>query len=142
VSRALALAVAGIVVGAAGPLAHAEPEVGWDVKVADRVVVVAGTSDTLSIAIQVDRGKTISKDAGILLDLEPEGGLAVKRRRLGRADAVDPDADSPRFAVPLRTEAAGEYRLKLHLRFWLCGQKACRPVDARRTVAVTSTPPT
>ena len=41
----------------------------------------------------------------------------------------------------LRAEAAGDFTVKLHLRFWLCGSRVCRPIDARRTVAVAATPP-
>ena len=117
--------------------AYAEP--GWDLKVPERVELVAGDAGTLPIAISVDRGLAISKDAGLVLDLAPEGAVEVRRKRLGRADAVDPDADSPRFQVALRADAAGDYRVRVHLRFWLCGQKSCRPIDARRTVAVAVT---
>jgi hypothetical protein len=41
----------------------------------------------------------------------------------------------------LRGAAAGEFTLKLHVRFWLCGTKVCKPVDARRTVAVSVAKP-
>jgi hypothetical protein len=109
---------------------------GWELRVPDRVELAAGTSGSLPIAIVVDRGLAISKDAALVLDLAPEGGVAVKRRRLGRADAVDPDADQPRFAIPLRAEAVGDFSVKLHLRFWLCAARTCRPIDARRMVAV------
>jgi len=109
---------------------------GWELHVPERVEVAAGSAGTLPIDISVDRGQTISKDAGLVLDLVPDGGVSLMRRRLSRADAVDPDADAPRFAVPLRGEAAGDYTLKLHLRFWLCGTKVCKPVSAHRTVTV------
>ena len=115
---------------------------GWTLTVPDRVELVAGAGGALPIAIDIDRGLSISKDAGLLLDLSPEGGVAITRQRLGRGDAVDPDAESPRFSVPLRAQAAGDYRVKLHLRFWLCGQRTCRPVDARRTVAIAVSAPT
>jgi hypothetical protein len=65
--------------------------------------------------------------------------VSVKRRRLGRTDAVDPEADAPRFAVPLRADNAGDFALRVRLRFWLCGQKICKPVDAKRTVTVAVT---
>jgi hypothetical protein len=117
--------------------AYAEP--GWELRVPERVELVAGTSGTLPIAIAVDRGQTISKDAGLILDIAPEG-VSVQKRRLSRADAVDPDADAPRFAVAVRAETAGDFTVKLHLRFWLCGTKVCRPIDARRTIAVAATP--
>ena len=121
--------------------ADAQRGAGWDLRVPDRIELTAGAGGTLPLAIGIDRGLSISKDAGLVLDLAPEGGVAVKRRRLGRADAVDPDAESPRFAIPVRAETAGDFAVKLHVRFWLCGQKVCRPIDARRTVTVAVTAP-
>ena len=114
-------------------------EAGWELRVPERVEMQVGSGGTLPIAIAVDRGQSISKDGGMIVDLATDG-VAVKKKRLSRADAVDPDADAPRFAVPIRAEAAGDFTVKLHLRFWLCGQKVCKPVDARRTVAVTVAP--
>jgi hypothetical protein len=108
----------------------------WELKVPEKLELVAGTSGTLAIAIVLDRGMTISKDAAIVLDLAPDAGVAVKRRRLGRSDAVDPGADAPRFAIPLHAAAAGDYALKLHVRFWLCAKQTCKPIDARRSVTV------
>ncbi len=116
--------------------AYAEPA--WELRVPERVELTAGAAGTLPIAIAVDRGQTISKDGGLILDIAPDG-VTVQKRRLGRSDAVDPDADAPRFAVPVRAEGAGDFTIKLHLRFWLCGNKVCRPIDARRTVTVAVT---
>ena len=113
---------------------------GWELRVPERVDVQAGSGASLPIAIAVDRGQSISKDGGLILDLATDG-VTVKKKRLSRADAVDPDADAPRFAVPIRAEAAGDFTIKLHLRFWLCGQKVCKPIDARRTVASAARPP-
>ncbi len=107
----------------------------------ERVELTAGAAGTLPIAIAVDRGQTISKDGGLILDIAPDG-VTVQKRRLARADAVDPDADAPRFAVAVRAETAGDFTVKLHLRFWLCGAKVCRPIDARRTIAVAVRNPT
>ncbi len=126
------LAVA-IILGVATP-AVAEESPGWKLEVPERIEL-AGTG-TLPIAVTLERGRTVSKDAGLVLDLSPDSGVSVKRRRLGRTDAIDPDEDAPRFAIPLRAEAAGDFTIKLHLRFWLCGTKVCRPIDARRTVTV------
>jgi hypothetical protein len=116
-------------------VARADGE-GWELKVPERVELVVGAGGTLPIAIAVDRGLSVSKDAGLILDLAPAPGIVIKRHRLGRGDAVDPDADDPRFAVPLRADAAGDYVVKLHVQFWLCGKRACRPIEARRTIAV------
>jgi hypothetical protein len=116
--------------------ADAQGSAGWSLQVPERIELAAGATGTLPIAISVERGQTISKDGGIVLDLAPEAGVSLKRRRLGRADAVDPDDEAPHFAVPLRAEATGDFTIKLHLRFWLCGTKVCRPIDARRAVTI------
>ena len=91
----------------------AEP--GWELRVPERVELAPATSGTLPIAIAVDRGlHDLARTRGVILDLAPDGVHACKKRRLGRADAVDPDADAPRFAVPVRAEAAGDFAVKLH----------------------------
>ena len=116
--------------------AEAQRDPGWDVRVAERVEVASGQSAPLSVAIAVDRGLSVSRDAAVILDLAPDDGASVKKRRLGRSDAVDPDADAPRFVVPVRGDAPGDHPVRLHLRFWLCGARTCRPIDVRRTAVV------
>jgi hypothetical protein len=132
-----------VLVGLGAPRAAAQREPGWDLRVPERVDVTVGATAPLAIALAVDRGLTISKDAAVIIDLDLDAGIAVKKRRLARPDAVDPDADAPRFAVPVRAEAPGDHRIRLHVRFWLCGTRNCRPIDVRRTttVAVTAAAP-
>jgi len=115
--------------------AAAQDQPGYKLDVPEHLDVDT-SGGSLPVSITVDRGQTISKDGGLTLDIAPDAGISVRRRRLARTDAVDPDEDSPRFAIPLRTDTAGDFRLKLHLRFWLCGTKVCKPIDARRTVTV------
>ncbi len=119
-------------------LADAPREPGWEVRIPDRVEIAESASGTLTIALAVDRGLTISKDASIIVDLDPDTGLSVRRRRLGRTEAVDPEADAPRFAIAIKNEAAGDHVVRIRLRFWLCGGKVCRPIDVKRTTTVHS----
>jgi len=121
--------------------ADAQDDAGWELKLPERIELAPGATGALPIACTVDRGLAIAKDAGMIVDLAPDGGVSVRRRRLGRGDAVDPDADAPRFAVPLHAEATGDFALKVRARFWLCRGKTCRPIDARRTVAIAITAP-
>jgi len=116
--------------------APAAADPGWELHVPERLELAEGTSGTLPIEIAVGKGMAVSKDAPVIVDLVPDGGVTLKRRRLGREDAVNPDADAPRFDVPVRAEAAGDFRIKLHIQFWLCFTRVCRPVDARRTIAI------
>jgi len=123
--------------------AEAQRQPGWEVRVAERVELVPGASGAISISIAVDRGLAVSKDAAVIVDLVAPAGITLRKRRLGRGEAVDPEADAPRFAVPVRAAQAGDHAVKIRLRFWVCGGKACRPVDVRRTavVAVSAPPP-
>jgi len=114
----------------------------WGLQIPERIEVVAGTGGALPITISIDRGQRISKDAAIILDLAPDSAIGIKRRRLGRADAVDPDADAPRFAVALRTDTPGDFSMRVRLRFWLCGAKVCKPVEAKRNVTIAVAAPT
>lgn len=128
--------------------AEAQRQPGWEVRVAERVEVATGASGAIAISIAVDRGLTVSKDAAVIVDLVAPTGVTLRKRRLGRGEAVDPEADAPRFAVPVRATEAGDHAVKVRVRFWVCGGKACRPVDVRRSaiVAVAApapvTPPT
>lgn len=121
--------------------AHAQRQPGWDVKASDKVELAVGASGAVLISIAVDRGLTVSRDADVILDVAPEQGVTVRKKRLGRRDAVDPEADAPRFSIPLRADAEGEHTVKLRLRFWVCGGRVCKPIDVRRTATVAVTSP-
>lgn len=127
------LAVLALLIGTG---AEAQRQPGWEIRVGDKVVLATGASGTIPVSIAVDRGLTVSRDAQVILDVAPEPGLTFRKRRLGRTDAVDPEADAPRFAVAVRGDAEGEHTVKLRIRFWLCGGKSCKPIDVRKTAVV------
>lgn len=129
-----------VLIAACAP-ADAQRDPGWELRVAERVEVAVGATAPLSIAIAVDRGLTVSKDAAVIVDLAPEAGVAIKKRRLGRGDAIDPEADDPRFAPTVKGEAAGEHAVQIHVKFWLCGTRSCRPIEARKTAQIAVTAP-
>lgn len=120
--------------------AHAQPAT-WEIKIPDKVEAAQGATVQVPITIAVDRGFSVSKDGPVLIDLAPDPGLTIKKRRLGRREAVDPEADVPRFVVPVRTDAAGDHLVKLRIRLWLCGGKVCRPLDVKRQTTVSVTAP-
>ena len=132
----------GLALGLIAALADAaRGDPGWDVRVPERLEVALGGTAAVAIAIAVDRGSIVSKDAPLIIDLAADPGVSIKKRRLGRADAVDPEADAPRFAATVRGEAAGTHAVKLRVRLWLCGGRVCRPVDVRRELSVVVTTP-
>ena len=113
---------------------------GWDVRVPERLEVALGAGAVLPIAIAVDRGSVVSKDAPVIVEFRAEPGVAFKKRRLGRGDAVDPEADAPRFAVAVRGDTAGSHAVTVRVRLWLCGGRVCRPLDVKRQLSVVVTP--
>ncbi len=137
-SRVVLLAVLAI-----AARAEAQRQPGWEVRVAERVELAPGANGAIAISIAVDRGLTVSKDAAVIVDLVPSAGVTVRKRRVGRSEAVDPEADAPRFAVAVRAAEPGEHAVKIRVRFWVCGGKACKPIDVRRSaiVAVAAPPP-
>lgn len=124
--------------------AHAQPaQPGWEINVPEKVEVVKGAVASVPITIAVDRGLSVSKSGPVLIDLSPDAGLYIKKRRIGRPDAVDPEADVPRFVVPVRADQAGELVVRLRIRLWLCGAKVCRPLDLKKQTTISvSAPPT
>lgn len=132
--------IAGLVAGAL--VAHAQkPAAQWDVHVPDKLEIVQGAIGELSVGIAVDRGLVVSKDASVIVDLGAPPGVTIKKKRLQRPDAVDPEADAPRFAANVRADAVGEHDVNVRVRFWVCGGKACRPVDVKRATKVIVAPP-
>lgn len=130
-----ALAAVVLVIGAV--IAYAQrPAPGWDVHVPDKLEIAQGAVGELSISMSVDRGLVVSKDASVIVDLGAPPGVTIKKKRLQRPDAVDPEADAPRFAANVRADTIGEHAVSVRVRFWVCGGKACRPVDVRKTTKV------
>lgn len=122
--------------------AHAQPaQPGWEINVPEKVEVVKGGIASVPITIAVDRGLSVSKSGPVLIDLSADSGLYIKKRRIGRPDAVDPEADVPRFVVPVRADQAGELVVRLRIRLWLCGAKVCRPVDLKKQTTILATTP-
>jgi len=66
--------------------------------------------------------------------------LELKRTRFDRRNAADPAADAPRFDLKIVAKP-GDHELSIDARFWVCGTRTCRPVRARRTVAVHAAEP-
>jgi hypothetical protein len=112
----------------------------WEVRVPAEAEVTAASAATVSLTIAGLRGKVISKDGPIRIELSSPT-LELPQPRYERRHAADPAADAPRFDLALVANDAGDHELTIAIRFWVCGARACTPVRTSRTVAVKAPPP-
>jgi hypothetical protein len=133
---AVAIALAAALPGAAA----ARP--GFAIVLPDQVTVAERAEGKVSLTIAPEPGRTVSRKGPLRVTLaaEPQGGLELPRRRYRRSDAADALAESPRFDLAVRGRRAGQVRLVVAVRFWLCGRWTCWPVAAERRVPVEVTP--
>ncbi len=119
--------------GPQAPSAEAAP---WAIELGERLELVPGTVGAAALTVR-GKGRHSVARSGLLVDLEPSAkGLSVRQRRYQRADAAEAEAAEPSFSIPVRAEAAGSYALKVRVRFWVCAQRSCLPVDEQRLVIV------
>ena len=100
------------------------------------LAVDQGQGGALSLTLSPDPGYSISRTGPLVVSLAAPEGLELPRTRYQRAQAADPQADSPRFDLAVRGARPGRYQLTVELSFWLCRGKVCRPIRASRTVAI------
>lgn len=116
----------------------------YAIELGDRATAAAGASGSLSLTIRPLRGRRISQDGPLRINVAvaPEPGLRFARRAFRRRHAADPKADAPRFELGYTAESEGEFRVDIAIRFWLCAKRTCWPVRERRRVVVeVSSPP-
>lgn len=136
--RAPLLAAVGLCVGVfgAGDAGDARgDEAAWAIELDERIQLQPGKAAPVKLTLRGGGRHSVAR-SGLLVDLKPARGLGVRQRRYQRGDAVEAEASDPSFAIPVRGEALGEHALEIRVRFWVCAQKSCLPVDERRTVAI------
>ncbi|HUH02839.1 MAG TPA: hypothetical protein VML75_12665 [Kofleriaceae bacterium] len=121
--------------------AHAQPVVDADhrITIVDPAPVAVGERGAISVTIAAEAGYSISREGPLSITVTAPPGIDPHKKRYARADAADARADDPRFDLRYQVQAAGEHRLDVRLRFWVCATRSCRPVDAQRTVVVAAT---
>jgi ABC-type Fe3+-hydroxamate transport system substrate-binding protein len=106
-------------------------------------VVTDGSSRTLKVgapgrvvvAIEPTvKGVHTNREFPLRYKVEASPGLKVEKGELRRADAVDPNADNPRFEIPVTGAAPGAQQVTVQMRFAICSDTWCVP--QARTVSV------
>lgn len=133
-----ALMVMGAVSARAQPAATQPPD--HRITIAEPAPIAVGERGAVSVTIAAEPGYTISREGPLTITMTAPEGVTVSKARYVRADAADARAENPRFDLRYQLEAAGEHTLRLRLRFWVCADRSCRPVDVRRTAVIRTAP--
>ena len=108
-------------------------------------VVTDGSSRTLRVGekgklvVVVDplqKGIHVNREFPLKYKVEPSAGLQVERSEWRRGDAVDPDAENPRFEIPVVAVAKGAQQVAVQMRFAICSDSWCVPQTRTVTVAI------
>jgi hypothetical protein len=107
--------------------------------------VQVGSTEVLELAVIPVDGFRVDLHGPVRITFQSgeEPRVAIKKPRLSRKDALDSQSEAPRFRVPLRGIRAGQERVSIRYRFWLCRSKICRPVRGKAvlTALVKEAPP-
>jgi hypothetical protein len=108
-------------------------------------VVTDGSSRTLKVgetgkvvvAVEpLEKGIHVNREFPLKYKVEPSAGLRVARSELKRGDAVDPDAENPRFEIPVTAGAKGQQQVVVQMRFAICSDAWCVPQSKTVTVPI------
>jgi hypothetical protein len=108
-------------------------------------VVTDGSTRTLQVGergkvvVAVDpleKGIHVNREFPLKYKVEASAGLRVDKLEWKRADAVDPNADNPRFEIPFTAAARGAQQVAVQMRFAICSDAWCVPQTRTVTVPV------
>ncbi len=85
----------------------------------------AGGQGRLVLFIEPLAKVHVHPQAPLKIALESTAGLKLAKTSLGHADAVDPQAEAPRFVVPFVAESRGKQEAKARLDFFICSDQWC-----------------
>jgi hypothetical protein len=121
---------------AAGP-AESDPAKGYTIETGgSTTAILRGEAGKLSYEIRARGGWHVDPRTPLKIDLSAPAGLELAKTKLGKKDAVDPKAESPRFEAPFTATAAGTHETKAKLDFFVCSAEACVKQVREVTVAV------
>ncbi len=108
-------------------------------------VVTDGSSRALKVGEQgkvvvavepLEKGIHVNREFPLKYKVEPSAGLKVDKLEWKRPDAVDPNADNPRFDIPVTATAKGAQQVAVQMRFAICSDAWCVPQTRTVTVPV------
>jgi hypothetical protein len=96
-----------------------------------------GEKGKVVVAVEpLEKGIHVNREFPLKYKVEPSAGLKVEKLEWKRADAVDPNADNPRFEIPFGAAAKGAQQVAVQMRFAICSDAWCVPQTRTVTVPV------
>jgi hypothetical protein len=136
--RPFVLAAALALAAPAVPALAAEAIPQYDIETHDSTAQVKqGASGKLVLVIRAKSGWHVDPRTPLKIDLAAPEGLRLEKTRLGKKDAVDAKAESPRFEAPFTAVAAGTQEARAKLDFFVCSAEACVKQVRDVTIPVT-----
>jgi hypothetical protein len=123
----------------AGPAAAAEPAAdaanGYAIETDGSTTALSrGERGKLVYVLRARNGWHVDPRTPLRIDLSAPDGLRLEKSRLGKADAIPPKSESPRFEAPFTAVASGRHDTTAKLDFFVCSAEAC--VKQVRTVTL------
>jgi len=101
-----------------------------------RVLQVGEKGKVVVVVDPLEKGIHVNREFPIKYRVEPSAGLKVEKIEWKRADAVDPNAENPRFEIPVVASAKGAQQVAVQMRFAICSDSWCAPQTKTVTVAI------
>ncbi len=86
--------------------------------------------------VPLEKGIHVNREFPLKYKVEPSAGLKVEKLEWKRADAVNPDAENPRFEIPFTAAAKGAQQVTVAMRFAIGSDAWCVPQTRTVTVPV------
>ena len=93
-----------------------------------------GKAAMFSLVVVTAPGLRLLDDGPLVLDIDGSG-IDPATRSLGRKDAVDPRAETPRFEIDVRARRDATPTLHAHLLAWVCHGMRCRPFECDQAIS-------
>lgn len=120
------LALAAALLGAAPAVRAAEATPKYELETKGSTSTLKrGEQGKLVVVIRAKDGWHVDPRTPLKIDVTAPEGLKLEKTRLGKKDAVDAKAESPRFEVPFTAVAAGAHEAHAKVDFFVCSADAC-----------------
>ena len=98
--------------------------------------VRVGEDGVIKLVLVPKNGTKIQPQAPLEVKLSEPEGVVLEKRKLGRGDLADKDAEQPSLSTSLRGQKAGSYSIDADVSFFLCTDEWCQRMTDRVSIPV------